>query len=99
MTGRPRRQREPDMRTWRDRLPQPGSPLTVREVEIVQLVAEGLSNPEIGAKLYLTADTVKSHIKRAARKLSARNRAHVVWLAVQRGYLELPESPHGGDEQ
>jgi DNA-binding NarL/FixJ family response regulator len=99
VTGRPRRVREPDTRTWRDRLPQPGTPLSPRELEVLALVAEGLSNPEIGAKLYLTADTVKSHIKRAARKLSARNRAHVVWLAVQRGYLELPESPHGGDEQ
>lgn len=99
MTGRPRRVREPDMRNWRERLPQPGSPLTPREVQIVQMVAEGLSNPEIGRELYLTADTVKSHVKRAARKLSGRNRAHVVWLAVQRGYLELPKSPHGGDEQ
>ena len=99
MTGRPRRVREPDTRTWRERLPQPGSPLTPREVEIVLLVADGLSNPEIGAKLYLTADTVKSHIKRCARKLGARNRAHVVWLAVQRGDLKLPEPTHGGDEQ
>jgi len=99
MTRRTPRVREPDTRTWRERLPQPGAPLTPREVEIVQLVAEGRSNPDIGRELYLTADTVKSHIKRAARKLSARNRAHVVWLAVQRGYLQLPESPHGGDEQ
>jgi DNA-binding NarL/FixJ family response regulator len=99
MTRRPRRVREPDMRTWRDRLPQPGTPLSPRELEVLALVAEGLSNPDIGRELYLTADSVKTHVRRIAVRLGARNRAHVVWLAVQRGYLELPESPHGGDGQ
>ena len=97
MTGRPRKRvRGPDLRTWRERQPEPGTPPSPREIEIVQMVAHGLSNAEIGAKLYLAPDTVKHHVRRVMIRLGARNRAHVVWLAMRYGYLQ---SPRGGDEQ
>ena len=100
MTGRPRKRvRGPDLRTWQERQPEPGTPPSPRELEIVQLVAVGLSNAEIGRRLYLAEDTVKHHVRRVMIRLGARNRAHVVWLAVQRGYLQFPKPPHGGDEQ
>jgi two-component system invasion response regulator UvrY len=87
------------MRTWRDRLPQPGTPLSPRELEVLALVAEGLSNPDIGREAVLDRGLGQDPHPADRGPLGARNRAHVVWLAVQRGYLELPESPHGGDEQ
>ncbi|GIF77851.1 response regulator [Asanoa siamensis] len=52
-------------------------PLSDRELDIVALVAEGLTNPEIGARLYITPGTVKTHLTSIQRKLGARNRVGV----------------------
>jgi DNA-binding NarL/FixJ family response regulator len=49
--------------------------LTERESELLTLVARGLRNEEIADALYVSTNTVKSHLKSAFRKLSARNRA------------------------
>jgi DNA-binding NarL/FixJ family response regulator len=51
--------------------------LTDRELDIVALVADGLTNPEIGAKLYITAGTVKTHLTAIQRKLNVRNRVGI----------------------
>ncbi|MEV4494123.1 response regulator transcription factor [Micromonospora arborensis] len=61
---------------------KPEPPLSDREREIVLLVADGLTNPEIGAKLYITPGTVKTHLASIQRKLKVRNRvgiAHWAW--------------------
>jgi DNA-binding NarL/FixJ family response regulator len=61
-------------------------PLTGREVEVLDLIAEGLANHEIGERLFLAEETVKSHVKTLLEKLHARSRAHAVAIAL-RGQL------------
>ncbi|WP_420123687.1 response regulator [Nakamurella sp.] len=71
--------------------PDEGGPdlsvLTEREREIVGLVAQGLSNDEIAARLYLSPLTAKTHVNRAMAKLGARDRAQLVVLAYRAGLV------------
>jgi LuxR family maltose regulon positive regulatory protein len=62
-------------------------PLTERELELLQLVAEGLSNREIAAKLFIALGTVKSHIHNIYGKLNAQNRVQAVARANELGLL------------
>ncbi len=64
--------------------------LTEREVEILRLVASGLSDREIGKKLFLSEATVKTHLKATYRKLRVRNRAQAAALAALAGLLSQP---------
>jgi DNA-binding NarL/FixJ family response regulator len=61
--------------------------LTERETEIVALVAHGLSNDEIAARLVLSPLTAKTHVNRAMTKLGARDRAQLVVFAYQAGLV------------
>jgi len=61
--------------------------LTEREREVVALVAEGLSNDEIAARLYLSPATAKTHVSRAMVKLGVRDRAQLVVLAYESGLV------------
>jgi DNA-binding NarL/FixJ family response regulator len=61
--------------------------LTDREREMVALVAHGLSNEDIAARLHLSPLTVKTHINRAMSKLDVRDRAQLVVLAYQTGLV------------
>jgi len=61
--------------------------LSAREVEVIQLVAEGRSNKWIGDQLSLSALTVKSHLARIGRKLGTGDRAHIVALALRAGVV------------
>ncbi len=63
--------------------------LSPREVGVLELVAEGLTDREIAAKLQIGDQTVKSHVRRTMVKLRARNRTHAVISALRLGYLEL----------
>jgi len=74
-------------------LTDPEPMLTGREVEVVRLVAQGLSNRAIAAALFLTEATVKTHLIRLYRKLGADNRTGAVSAAVRRGLVELDHSP------
>lgn len=62
--------------------------LSAREIEVIQLVAEGQSNKEIGEALSLSALTVKSHLARIARKLGTGDRAEMVALACRGGIIQ-----------
>lgn len=57
------------------------SPLTAREIEVVYLVAEGLSSEEIGVALRISTDTARTHVRNAMVKQHARTRAHLIALA------------------
>ena len=63
------------------------SDLTPREREVVALVAEGLSNDEIGARMFLSPLTVKTHVLRAMAKVGARDRAQLVVVAYESGVV------------
>jgi DNA-binding NarL/FixJ family response regulator len=64
--------------------------LTEREREVVCLVAAGLSNDEIAAKLTVSPLTAKTHVSRAMTKLAARDRAQLVVLAFEHGLASRP---------
>jgi DNA-binding CsgD family transcriptional regulator len=61
--------------------------LSAREVEVLQHVANGRSNKEIGVSLGLSALTVKSHLARIARKVGTGDRAEMVMLALRAGVI------------
>ncbi len=61
--------------------------ITRRELEILELVAEGLSNREIAGKLYVSENTVKTHCSRAFDKLGAKRRTQAVQLGKEFGLL------------
>jgi DNA-binding NarL/FixJ family response regulator len=63
--------------------------LTPREADVLRLVAKGNSNKAIGARLSLTEETVKSHIRSILAKLGANDRTHAVAIALKRGIIEL----------
>lgn len=70
----------------RMREPAPAT-LTPRETEVLRLVADGLSNREIGERLFLGESTVKTHLLRTFEKLGVNDRTRAVTLAMQRGLL------------
>lgn len=70
-------------------------PISEREIEILRLVAVGNSNKEIGARLSITEQTVKAHMKRIIAKLGANDRTHAVTLALDRGVLSSAIPPKG----
>lgn len=75
----------PQLRAVAD--PQLLAPLTEREVEVLRLVAEGLTNDEIGARLFLSPLTAKTHVSRIMQKLSARDRVRLVIVAYESGLV------------
>ncbi|WIN00801.1 response regulator transcription factor [Actinoplanes oblitus] len=69
------------------RVRNPARVLTRREIEVMALVAEGLSNQAIGARLHLTAGTVKSHLARIYAKLDVDSRTAAIAAATDLGLI------------
>jgi DNA-binding NarL/FixJ family response regulator len=61
--------------------------LTGRETEVLQLIAQGMSNTEISKALFIAPETTKTHVKRILAKLSLRDRAQAVVLAYESGLV------------
>lgn len=61
--------------------------LTDRELQVLEAVARGLSNPQIGAELFITEATVKTHLLRVFTKLGVDDRTRAVTVAMERGML------------
>lgn len=72
----------------RQRRPLPGEPLTAREEEVLVALSHGLSNVEIGHRLYISEGTVRTHVNRLLAKLGVRDRLQAVVLAYECGLVE-----------
>jgi DNA-binding NarL/FixJ family response regulator len=70
-----------------DGLPESMAELTARELEVLKLVARGLSNRQIGESLFLSEATVKTHLAHVYAKLSVRDRVQAVVLAYETGLV------------
>jgi DNA-binding NarL/FixJ family response regulator len=64
-------------------------PISPREVEVLQLIADGLSTPEVASQLFISQKTVKNHLASIYEKLDARDRTQAVVTAVRRGIVKL----------
>ncbi|MBI2896611.1 MAG: response regulator transcription factor [Deltaproteobacteria bacterium] len=72
-----------------DRVSQPPPPLTDRELEILELIAKGLSNAEAARALGLSPGTVRTHLEHIYEKLEVSNRTEAVTQGIRRGLIEL----------
>lgn len=68
----------------------PHSDLSHREIEVLELIAKGLSNREIGGKLGIAEATVKWHVNSILGRLNVADRTEAIMAALQRGILHLP---------
>jgi len=66
-----------------------GPDLSAREIEVLRLLAKGLSNKEIAYELRIVEDTAKNHVKSILRKLDAHDRTQAATQAIRRGIIHL----------
>ena len=62
--------------------------LTAREREILQLLADGMSNADVAGKLFISQETVKSHVRHILAKLEADTRTHAVAIALRESIID-----------
>jgi NarL family two-component system response regulator LiaR len=74
-------------------LPPAAEPLTEREVDVLRLVAQGLSNEEIGDRLFITERTVRTHVSNILGKLHLANRTQAALYALREGLAKLEKEP------
>ena len=63
--------------------------LTLREIDVLQLITEGNANKVVADRLGITEDTVKAHVRNILSKLGANDRTHAVTIALKRGIISL----------
>jgi DNA-binding NarL/FixJ family response regulator len=63
--------------------------LTLKEIEVLRLIASGNANKEIAAQLSISEETVKSRVKNILDKLGANDRTHAVTIGLKRGIIDL----------
>jgi DNA-binding NarL/FixJ family response regulator len=64
--------------------------LSKREREIMDLLAQGLTGEQVAEKLFLSPETIKTHIRNAMNKLEANTRVHAIAIALREGFLSAP---------
>jgi DNA-binding NarL/FixJ family response regulator len=69
-------------------------PLSAREIEVLDCVAQGLSNKDIAEELFVTEQTVKNHMTSVLRKLDVNDRVQAVLFAVKNGWIEIGPQPY-----
>ncbi|HEX7187272.1 MAG TPA: response regulator transcription factor [Actinomycetes bacterium] len=69
---------------------QPASDLTAREREILQLIAEGLTNGTIATRLFISVNTVRNHVQSILAKLGAHSKLEALSVAIRDGLIEPP---------
>jgi DNA-binding NarL/FixJ family response regulator len=72
--------------------PEPRDELTLRELEVVRLIARGLANKEVAGRLHLSEATVRSHLRNVNHKLELGNRVELVLYALRSGWASLDAS-------
>jgi DNA-binding NarL/FixJ family response regulator len=72
----------------------PRDALSTREVEVLQELLNGYTNQQIGARLFISADTVKTHLANIIDKLQARDRTHAAVIGLWLGLVDWPEAQH-----
>lgn len=65
--------------------------LSKREREIMDLLAQGMTGEQVAEKLFLSSETVKTHVRNAMNKLEASTRVHAVAIALREGYISPPQ--------
>jgi DNA-binding NarL/FixJ family response regulator len=69
------------------------APLTPRETQILNYIADGNTNKQIAGILQISEQTIKNHVSAILRKLNANDRAHAVVLAIRHGWISAEENP------
>jgi NarL family two-component system response regulator LiaR len=77
------------LRSMQKEKDKPGEELTDREIEVLELIAEGLPNDDIANELYISERTVRSHVSNILGKLNLENRTQAALYAVRHGIAEL----------
>jgi len=65
--------------------------LSKREREIMDLLAQGLTGEQVAAQLFLSPETIKTHIRNAMNKLEANTRVHAIAIALREGFISSPQ--------
>jgi DNA-binding NarL/FixJ family response regulator len=74
-------------------LPAEAAGLTPRELDVLRLIAEGRTNPEIGKALYMSPKTASVHVSRILSKLDVKTRTEAAGVAHRFGLLDAPHVP------
>jgi DNA-binding CsgD family transcriptional regulator len=71
--------------------------ITAREHDVLERIADGYSTADVARELWITEDTVRTHIKRMLVRLDARTRAQLVAIAFREGLWQTPADRNGGE--
>jgi two-component system response regulator DegU len=75
------------------------TPLTSKEVQILNHIAEGNTNKRIASILGISEQTIKNHVSAILRKLNANDRAHAVFLALRNGWISIEVDNNGKHQE
>jgi two-component system, NarL family, response regulator LiaR len=74
-------------KTYSRRSPSAPNQLSLRELEVLNLMCKGLANREIGSNLYISSETVKTHVRHIMEKMQVRSRTEAAYRAVAKGII------------